>query len=356
MKKLLLLLLLSVASFAIEVNNNINIRGFATLDATLNTSDNIVALSPNGTNNMLVKDEINFNYSTIGFQLDLDLTDSIDIMAQAIYTKEDLNKDYIAEIPWLMLGYSFGDDYKLRVGKMKVPFMKGTEARYINYSFLWTRPQVLGKGVNGFNTLYGVDLLKKSYIKDVDLEYQLTVGKAQHQQAKDENNYLYTLSAMASYDNSWLRVSFGQTSFNKLNPQGIIQKEDVIISFASLETKLSFNSWLVHAGYANTSNSEIPDTEYLYASLAYEFNLFTPYLLYSQTNVINVPIRGNKAPPPKDGHIYENIHAVGMRYDFYQGFALKAQYNYQKNDIKDTNTGAIKKDANIYTITLDMVF
>jgi hypothetical protein len=359
MKKILLLLILSVSLFGVDVNDDLRIRGFATLDATLNTSDDTRSVLPNGQSDILKKDEVNYNYSSIGAQLEYDLTDSIDFMAQGIYSKKDETSGYEASLDWLMLGYSFSDDYKLRIGKMKIPFMKGTEVTNINYSFLWTRPQVQSRGVNGFNELYGADLLKKTYIEDVDIEYQLTAGKAEHERGGEDNNYLYNFSALASYDDSWLRVSFGQLSFEH-------STSDVIITFMSAETKVSFDSWLLYAGYGENQNNAIPNQKFIYGSLAYEFDKITPYILYSDNSVTSTqvyappppgpPLPGPGTPVSNNGYTTTKSHAIGMRYDFYKDFAFKAQYNHETNERNEYVNRVEKSSSDIYTITLDMVF
>jgi len=357
MKKTLLILLLPLFVFGLDVENSLHIRGFATLDATLNTSKGVApTYLPNTNEDILKQDDVNYNYSSFGLQLDFDLSNSIDFMTQAIYSKGESNEAYEVDLPWAMLGYNFGDDYKIRVGKMKVPFMKGTETRNINYSFLWARPQVLEKGVNGFNDLYGLDLLKKTYIEDVDLEFQFTVGKAEHQLEIDENNYYYSMSALASYDNSWIRLSFGQTSFDQISRiDGSTIAKDVIIDFGSIEAKLSMNSWLLQAGYANTNNDTIADTKYTYASLAYEFDEITPYLLYSKTSIDSLPF-GTPPNIEKNGYSINQQHSVGMRYDFHRNFALKLQYEYKLYEQKQFDTVQEETSYNIYSITLDMVF
>ena len=359
MKKILILLILSVSLFGVDINDDLRVRGFATLDATLNTSDNTRSVLPNGQSDTLKKDEVNYNYSSIGAQLEYDFTDSIDFMAQGIYSKENEISGYEASLDWFILGYSFLDDYKLRIGKMKIPFMKDTEVTNINYSFLWTRPQVQSKGVNGFNELYGADLLKKTYIEDVDIEYQFTAGKADHERGVEENNYLYNISALASYDGSWLRLSFGQTSFEHSN-------SDVTITFMSAETKISLDSWLLYAGYGENQNNAIPNQKFLYGSLAYEFDKITPYFLYSDNSVTSTPVFAPlpPGPPPpgpgmtvsNDGYTTTKSHAIGMRYDFYKDFAFKAQYNRETNEKKEYANSLEESSSDIYTITLDMVF
>lgn len=358
MKKVILFLLLPLLLFSYELDENLNLRGFATFDATINTSEQTVATYlPNGQHDNLYHNQTNFNYSNLGLQLDWEIYDSIDLMTQAIYVKNEEDGEYEVELPWLMLGYSFGDGYKLRAGKMKVPFMKGTETRNINYSFLWTRPQILHSGVNGFDTLYGIDLLKKTYIDEVDLEFQLTAGQAEHQLEVDENNYLYSASALASYENSWIRASFGQTSFDKINPRtDEMIAEDEIITFISVETQVSLDSWLIQAGYADAKNDIIPDTNYIYGSLAYEFDEITPYFLYSKMNVEGLPLGG---PPPNmttDGFLIDQSHAVGLRYDFYNNIALKLQYEYKLFELQRRDVIQDETNYNIYTITLDTVF
>ncbi len=338
---------------AVDITDSIRIRGFATLDATLSTSKDATGFLPTGNIYQLKQDEPAYDYSSIGAQLEYDLSDFVNIMAQGLYSKRDNDEDYEASLEWFLLGYSFGDDYKLRIGKMKVPFMKATETRYINYSFLWTRPQIANKGVNGFDDMYGVDLIKRTYIDDIDLEFQLTLGQPYHQSSQDEVKYLYAFSALASYERSWLRFSFGQNIFDHYAHQKELITKDTVLTFASLESEVHFGNAIVFGGYGFNDNNEIPNVQFGYFSLAYEIDQITPYLLYSHHKVDKMPNDPQKrvlAPAPLniDSHFIDQNHAIGLRYDIDFGFALKAQYNLLKKDEND--------DADIYTLTLDMVF
>jgi len=359
----ILILLLSTSLMAVDITDDIRVRGFATLDATINTSDTTISNLPSGNSYTLNENQVAYDYSSFGAQFEYDVTNSVDFMAQGIYSKrydkELENNYYKATLEWLLVGYSFGDDYKLRLGKMKVPFMKATENRYINYSFLWTRPQLANKGTNGFDDMYGADLLKRTYIKDIDLEFQLTVGQAYHSSSPDEGKYLYNFSALASYEASWLRLSFGQNIFDHYARDNALLAKDVTLTFVSAETELHIGNVILFGGYALNANSEIPDQKFGYLSLAYEIDRLTPYLLYSRTKVDNIPNKGPGSPPNapagRDSHLIEEHHAIGFRYDLYSNFALKSQYDVQKintyNPLKESSS-----DADVYTLTLDMVF
>ena len=355
---ILFFILFFIPLSAVDITDNIHIRGFATLDATINTSEDTRGILPTGNSYVLEQNELAYDYSSIGAQLEYDFSDSVNIMAQGLYSKRDMDEDYEASLEWLLLGYSFGNDYKLRVGKMKVPFMKATETRYINYSFLWTRPQIANNGVNGFDDMYGVDLIKRTYIDDVDLEFQLTLGQPYHKSSLDEAKYLYNFSALASYERSWLRFSFGQNIFDHFNSQAKLIKKDTTLTFISAESELHFGETIVYAGYGFNKNSEIPNEKFAYFSLAYEIDKITPYLLYSYHKVDQIPNNSPGKPPAplgRDSYVLEQSHALGFRYDIYFGFALKAQYNLLKSENYNPMSEE-KSDSDIYTLTLDMVF
>lgn len=351
MKKLFLLLflLLSTSLFSIEITDDIKLRGFATLDATLSTEDSLVSLS-----NELEQNEANFNYSLLGAQLNWDISDSVDVMVQGLYAKNAKDEPYQATLEWALLGYNFGDNYRFRIGKMKIPFMRGTEFRYINYSFLWTRPQIV-QGVNGFDDLYGVDLIKNCYVGDVDYQLQATLGQAKHKKKNDENHYLYNFSALASYEGSWLRLSGGQTVFDHIGEQDELINKDEVLTFISAETEVHFDALTLYGGYSFNQNDSIPNVNFLYASLSYEIDMITPYLLYSRKEITSLPFPGvlpipGERPSNDDYHISKH-HSIGMRYDISSNFALKAQY-----DLSRVETSVVKEENNIYTLTLDMVF
>jgi len=361
MKNILILLtFLSASLFSYDLNDNISVRGFATFDSILSTDEGTRVKGIDGTPYTLEENKFSHEYSSMGLQIDGQLNDSFSFMAQGIYSKEGVNTDYKAKLEWLLLAYNFGEDYQLRAGIMKVPFMQATETRNINYTFLWNRPQLIG--VNGFKKMEGVDLRKKTYIEDVDIELQLTYGKAEHDRGVDINKYLWNVSSLISYEDSWLRLSYGELEFDKYGMGGVVLEDDVILTSISVETKLTYDNISIYAGIGSNTNEAIPDLEYKYISLSYDLDLIRPYLLYNKLTTTGLIVRAGGGPPSpgpppvldSSGFSIEENHSIGTRYDFHENAALKFQYTYRKNELK--NTSVTSSSANIYTITLDMVF
>lgn len=364
-KHLLLYLFITTSLLAVDIYDNLRIHGFATQNLVLNTSDDIVGAVVDGGRTLLEKNRLNYGYSLIGAQLEWDISESIELMVQGSYANDDdINYDF--ELDWLIIGYDFGNDYKLRVGRLKVPLMKGLELRHIGSSRLWTMPQLAPRGVNGFDTMHGAELLKNTNIGDVDLEFQATYGKAKHGAFQDKNKNLYNIALKTSYENKWIRYSYGQLEFDHYLRDGKLEKEDAILTFASVETELHFDELIFFGGYSNGNNNQIPDARFYYASLAYELDEFTPYVLYSDFYVDRLPVGTPPAPgqspppgqgpPPRIG--YDNIkhNSIGVRYDYNSNIDVKLEYDYLVHDRHLDSLGPQETYANIFTLSIDVVF
>ena len=368
LKQIFTFIFITTSLLAIDIADEVRVRGFATIDATF-SSDDLDSNLPNGEGILLDKNKLNHDYSLIGTQIEWDLSDSLDVMVQAIYSKESMDGNYKGTIEWALLSYDFAYDYTLRLGKLKVPIMIGNELRYIGYSRPWVRPQISPQGVSGYDLMNGAELLKNSYIDDIDLEFQLTYGKAEHRFQKDENNYIYNIAAKASYEADWVRFSYGQLSFDHhISSMNLIRK-DVILTFLSAETEVHFNYVTFNAGYTQHSNSETPSDSFYYASLSYEFGAFIPFVLHSGQSIENIPL-GQRQPqlasprsppssaslPARDGYMDISNNSVGVRYNIAENIDIKVQYDNKITKRYIDLSGVEKIDSDILTLSVDMVF
>jgi len=372
-KQIFIFISITTSLLAIDISDQFRVRGFATIDATL-SSDNIHSTLPNGEGNPLDKNKINYDSSLVGTQVEWDISDSFDFMLQAIYSKDSSLGDYKASVEWALLSYHFADDYTLRLGKLKVPIMKGNQLRYVGFARPWVRPQISPQGVSGFDLMNGVELLKNSYIEDIDLEFQLTYGKAEHHSQENQNNYIYNAAAKVSYEGDSIRFSYGQLSFDQ-SFSATKTNEDIILTFVSAETEVHFNDITLNAGYTKHSNNETPSDSFYYTALSYEFGDFIPFIIHSNQYVENIPLNSapqrlafSRPPPPppssssstgsgvRDGYMDITNNSIGVRYNLSENVAIKAQYDNKHIKEYTDSTGAKKTDSDTLTLSVDMVF
>ena len=345
-------LFLFTTMYAAQITDNIRLQGFFTGDATYSDTDNIPTFLPNGKKENL-RDGLNYNHTLFGLQLEVDATDDLSFAVQGVLTRSAQDEDYLPNLEWAYLAYDFGSDFNLKIGRMKVPFLKGIELRYIGYSRLWTRPQIPSSGLNGFDEYDGADLLYNTYAGDFDLEFELSAGVANHTKESIEDNYLVLLAAQVDYDRSWIRAAIGYNNYN------LPRMKNNDMAFASIETEINLDNFVFNAGYTYTYTDIIPNDRLLYTSLGYHFGDFTPYILYNRKSLYfpttPPPPRPGAAPKPASIEL-EQDHSVGLRYDIIENVDLKLQYNY-KTLAAPSSLKALENDnVNIYTFAIDWVF
>ena len=117
--------------------------------------------------------------------------------------------------------------------------------------------------------------------------------------------------------------------------------KDEILDFVSLELQWHQEAFEVDAGYSLHHSEAIPDTNRQYLSAAYRTDTLSPYLLYTRQQTMDIPAQQAPAvanpggtppaatPPelPKKRDRLEQHYIMGMRYDVYDGVALKAEYD-----------------------------
>lgn len=352
-KYLLVISLLFTSLFSYDVSDELSIRSFATIDLTHKRTDTSYDTST--------------DYSIVGAQIDYDILESLNVMAQGIYSQRDRDVNhYEASLEWAMIGYRFGDGYQIRAGQYKVPFMNASDTQYIGYSRLWTRPLLLPNGTNGFEKARGLEFVGNNYIDDIDFEYTLSYGKA-YSNKEDVSDYLWSAVVKATYDASWFRVSYGKLSFEHIDStKPAPQPGDVtegILTFTAIETKFNYENFDLYAGYAFNENDVIPDDDYKYLSLSYTIGKFIPYALYTFSNREGTPYGskpepGSPPPPPpsKDGFETIEDYSVGLRYNMHRNFVIKGQYTKRESIKHENPQGDEIVNSDIFTVSLDMVF
>ncbi|MGB5965279.1 MAG: hypothetical protein WBF77_00960 [Sulfurimonadaceae bacterium] len=357
-KTLILFVLFSSSLLAVELADNIRLQGFLTVDATGTTAESLGTSLPNGDREILTEGDVSFNHSVFGLQLEIDSTDDLSLAVQGVYTKDAESDSFKPQLEWAYVGYDFGHDFSGKIGRMKVPFLKGIELRYVGYSRLWTRAQIPSSGVNGFDEYDGVDLFYNSAVGEVNLEFELSGGVANHQLDIISDNYLVLAAAQIDIDESWLRITAGYNNFDIIDSN--TPSSDNPMYIASVETELKRWDWIINAGYTYTQTDAIPSAGITYGSLAYHFEPLTPYVLYSR-RTLDIPDRpapppGAPPPPNLEAITLEQHHAIGLRYDVITNVDIKLQYDYQTFDSSENPSAVKTPEADLFTIAVDWVF
>ena len=356
------LALLSLPVAALEVTDDLSTNGFLTLAATQIDYAGVVLPSASGSPQALEKDKVSFDGSLIGLQLDYKVTDDLSFSAQAVGSKQ-IDGSYSPNMEWANLKYDLGNDFYLRGGQFKLPFMQGTELRYVGYSRLWVRPIVPSNGAGGFDEYTGLEVIKAMVVDDFNLRFEAAYGKSDHQQEFVDNKDIKLLSARIEKDESWLNIALVQAVYDVYgnNMLNLIQ-ENAEMMMGSAEAEFLFDSLIINAGYAYGNAEVNPDETLTYLSIGYRLGDLTPFIMHN-TRVMDFTAPAGVPPPPpgvpafRDGEQKTETMALGLRYDIAAGYAIKAQWDHREDsDASNAALGVQRSDANIYTLVLEGFF
>lgn len=359
---LVLLSFLSFTASALELSEQFTLNGFYSLNAGLSQGDDVTLPggSPNKPNT-LNEDEVNFDSSLIGLQGIYAFTDNLQFTLQAIST--GLTEDeYSPTVEWAYLSYQLDDDLKLRAGRFKPPFLRGTELRNVGFSRLWVRPLVSNNGTAGFDNYDGVDAIKAISLSEYNIEIHAAYGKADHQQDFIDNHDVQLLSLQIEKDSSWVKLGLFQATYDAYNNTGSrLIKGNAKAQLYSIETEQIFDNFILNLGYASGEIEISPDEEISYLSVAYRSGRLTPYVLYQSRMMSFEPATLPPGPAPlitpKNGKYETDSYSIGFRYDLGDRYSIKAEIENQSiSDATGPGDKAVESESNIYSIVLEGMF
>lgn len=391
MKRLLsagltLSLLYPLAASAGQVSDSLSVTGFFSLDATYTNNAEASIPRPQGKDSDLDENEVNFDSSVYGARADLDIYSGLGASLQVVGTKQT-DDSYDPEVEWAYLKYDFANDLSVRAGQLKLPFLKGTELRYIGNARLWARPIVPINGAGGFDIFRGAEVYYNTYYGDYDIQLHASLGEPEHDLGFIQDTWLALVSAEVDSGDGTIRLSLLQAGFDIYSKDNELLYDNSSLKMGSLEGEYQWDNWVSYGGIATGTAYSHPDEYLAYLSLGYRFDRFTPYALYSRKVMMfeslaffgeadgdqlndeggggesELPPRSapsEPAPEPvgeQDGERIENTVAIGVRYDLAPNLSVKFQWDYQEVNDKSW-IGQPDRDikSNIYTIVFEGVF
>lgn len=362
----------ATAVHAADEAPSLSLRGFYTLNVSMARGHDVF-YPPDANDRTLVTLEdgkANFGFSVIGAQADLTLTNRLRFIAQVV-SGAQTGHDYRPVVDWAYLTRDFGDDLYLRGGKLKTPFLQGTELRYVGFSRLWVRPLVPNSGAGGMDIYHGVEFIKSARLGPYNLRLQGGVGVPEHERPEIDGKDIKHLSVHFERDESWIKLAaFRAHSDLHARTGGRLVNQNAGLTMFSVESELWFDKFVVNAGYAKGQAEIAPDETLRYFSLGYRREAFTPYFLY-QFREMNFPAPQRlpgppgppppgvtpPPPPPREGAHQTTTYALGMRYDLGAAQALKFQVErqYDRNN-SSRALGSQQTAATIFSVVFEGLF
>lgn len=317
------------------------------------------------------------NYSLLGLQLDFKQSDRLNFTIQGIVSANtESSKPF--DLQWANINYQASDDFILRAGLMRLPAYMFSDVYYIAY--LYDRISLPDMySIVPFNKYKGVEVSYNRSWNDWFIGSTLLYGKATSRAKFVRNGELYA-SAMSAdnvygvdvkfaYDSVSFRVGYLRDTirvhdsevdrlFSEFHAMGIPQISEAIATYTFEDAPLNYLNFGVRYDFENSyvlgeylkanSDSFIPDMTSWYISAGYNFEEWTPYLLYSKSHQYSnyQPIATEGVPEAMiepiaiANYVFSDMgelrevdretSSVGLRYNLNENTLLKFQYENQK--------------------------
>ncbi|MGR6870891.1 hypothetical protein ACU6U9_00965 [Pseudomonas sp. HK3] len=369
-----------------EQSNKLRINGFASFG--LIQSDNEASYHRD------ITDEPNFRrYTKAGIQMSFNIDDSTSIITQLVSKGEN---DFNTKADWLYIKHSFGNGLTAKAGRLRKPNYLLSEFFDVGYAMPWTQPPV---------EVYGV-LESSANYEAIDLTYDFEIGDwsayTQFQYGRSETSETISKDLLAfnfSMNNGdlTLRAGYSQADASVVagsTTAGLVTGINAAIANTNLagEAVESRNKGTFYGLAAMYDNGQIlvisefnslavdsafSDQDGYYVMGGYRIGQWMPYLTLAHEETKDDSDRNATSLITSTGsaagdaatlaainaslstlNTEQDRTALGVRYDFKPGVAIKVQYDMV--DVGDTagefDAKPADEKANILSITIDTVF
>ena len=334
------------------------------------------------------------NYSILGLQLDATPTDKLTFTLQGIASPNNENGKLI-DIEWANAKYQISESFDVRAGMMRLPTFMFSDILHVGYSYDWIKlPDMYA--VVPINKYQGIEFAHRLNLNDLSLSSTLLLGETRSNikpnnggqlsklDIEAENIYGATLKALyhdlsfrVAYITSSItlddeRVGSALSQFDSMGIPSIstaIQKYEVKstpVSYLNIGARYDFsNAYLLGEYIKVDSESFLPDISSWNISTGYNFETWTPFVVYSYTknssNYNNISTEGVNAQMAGAitgaNQVFSGMSnnfdmdletlSLGFRYDLDDNILLKFQYDNQKRT---------KERLHIFSTAINFVF
>jgi hypothetical protein len=321
-------------------------------------------------------------------------TDKLTFTLQGVASSNNENGKFI-DIEWANAKYQISDTVDVRAGMMRLPAFMFSDILHVAYSYDWIKlPDMYA--IVTINKYQGVEFAHRLNLNDWSLSSTLLFGETRSNikpnnggqlsklDIEAENIYGATLKALyhdlsfrVAYITSRVtlddeRIGSALSQFGSMGIPSIstaIQKYEVKntpVSYLNIGARYDFsNSYLLGEYIKVESESFLPDISSWNISTGYNFETWTPFVVYSHTknisNYNNISTEGvnaqmagaitgaNQAFSAMSNNFDMDLEtlSLGFRYDLDDNILLKFQYDNQKRT---------KERLHIFSTAINFVF
>jgi len=403
------LMILSIFTMNAVATDTLSIHGYGTVGATYQDDDTILYRNSLNTKKGSHGDLSFANDSSFGLQLDIPIGEKFSFVAQGIASEKNTNGKLL-ELGWLNAKYQLNDNFSIKVGKMRTSSFLYSDILDVSYSYDWIRlPDMYS--IIPINNYTGIELHHNIDFNDFTFISTYLYGQSNSTLYDNTNgetikgsldaNKMYGLSLKVLYNDFTFRVAYSdlkltlyspilESSLNQLNALNIPLVTQAIDEYSVNNTSLKYfevaakydfeKAYLLGEYIELKSHSFTSNNSSWYLATGYNFEQWSPFILYSQTKSVNQykDIKTDESMNPSLiraittsnlalNSISENLgkvnlktYSLGLRYNLSENSIIKLQYDRQvsgKGSKRNFHFSENKKvNLDIFSAAISFVF
>ena len=342
------------------------------------------------------------NYTNLGLQIDAKATDKLTFTVQGILS-ENNSKGKLLELGWANINYEVSDSLSIKAGQMRMPAFMYSDILNVSYAYDWVKlPEMYS--IIPFQNYRGVEINHNIDFDALAVQTTLMYGSSTNTiynpdftQSSIDVEKMQGIKLKLLYNDLTVHFTYSHNDINikdksfdnlmsqlrAINNPVINQTIDTYtpkkIHYWDIGGKYDFeNAYVVGEYMELNSNSFLSDKSSWYVGTGYNFENWSPFLLYSKSesksNYKNIAIDESMsaqtigaitATNQSLNYIsnFNNIDAetksIGLRYNLYDNAVIKFQYDNQKalkNESLSFNTKDADVDIHVFSTAINFVF
>lgn len=332
--------------------------------------------------------------SKLAGQVNAVFTPKLSAVLQLV-SQHQYDNSYRPLVEWANVKYQATDELSVRLGRIATPTYLLSESRFVGYSNPWVRPPLEAYSVLAITASDGIDATYRSRIGSVNNSVQAYYGTSTSKLptgGKFQSHPGWGVTDSVDIGSLTLRAGYTSIKLDTEIPafaqlQSFV---DATIPFAPSLAKYKANNWELSALALGANydpgdwfvmseviefkgDSYLSDSTTWYVSAGYRFGKFTPYVTVGGTKAHVHPETPGGNFGLNDGiniALYQatadqRTNSVGVRWDFMQNMAFKAQYDKVSTGNQSTGRFVVPQSSSnfrpgtkvdLFTVALDFVF
>jgi len=344
-----------------QSNAEVRVNGFANLTAGISPSDESL---------YGFTDRVSFSeQSLFAVQISGDINNKMTATGQILARGSE---DFEADFEWAYITYAATQNTSVSAGRLRMPLFQYSASLDVAYSYHWiTAPQSVYNV--SFNNIDGVRIDHTGYAGDWEYTFQVALGQIFNDFILNEQpgqitiDNVYLINGELAYESWKFRSVYaaGKTTFDlpavepalaqlaQISPalSNTLAANNDTGTFAGFSIAYDNFSWFVAGEYTmvGLEDSFFPDQTSYYLTAGFRNGKWTPYITYEKSDLnsdpkfldqisgfpaqLQVPLTQLVVGIQQSAVSEDSTLSLGVRYDYDNGVALKADITKTTDDI-----------------------